>query len=293
MYADLPQRHVWDILPKLLYGEVPAGRTILGPEENIRRFSRQDFLGYHRKHYVSSKTIVVISGDVAPKEAVDEVKKIFNNLAKVEKRTKDKVKEKQKTPGLLLEKRKTDQTHMVMAFRAYDAKDKRSAAATLLMGILGSGMSSRLFQRLRTEMGACYYVHSHNDSMSDYGITAISTGIDPKRSAEVTKALIDECKRLTYEKVTDKELQKAKDYLVSHIYMGLETSDALAGFYVSEEIVHGSARNPEEIEKDIRKISAEEIMEVAKDIFKDEKLNLAIVGNVSDPKGVKKALTFK
>lgn len=293
MYKDLPQRHVWDLLAKHLYGDIPAGRTILGPGENIKKFTRQDFLGYHRKHYVSSKTIVVIAGDVTLKNVLVEVKKIFGALPEVSKRGKDKVKQKQSAPGLAIEKRKTDQTHMVMAFRGYDSQDKRSIITALIMGLLGQGMSSRLFHRLRTEMGACYYVHSHNEVLTDYGLATISTGIDAKRAVEVTKALIDECKRLTYEKVTDKELQKAKDYMVSHMYMGLETSDALAGFYVSEEIIHGAARNPVEIEKEIRKITAEEITEIAKDIFKDEKLNLAIVGNISDQKGIKKALTFK
>jgi predicted Zn-dependent peptidase len=293
MYKDLPQRHVWDLLAKHLYGDTPAGRTVLGPGENIKRFTRQDFLGYHRKHYVSTKTIVAIAGDVTLKAALEEVKKIFGALPSVPKRGKEKVKEKQSAPGFAFEKRKSDQTHMVMAFRGYGAHDKRSVTAALVMGILGHGMSSRLFHRLRTEMGACYYVHSHNEVQTDYGLATISTGIEAKRAVEVTKALLDECKRLTYEKVPDKELQKAKDYMVSHMYMGLETSDSLAGFYVSEEIVHGETRNPTEIEAEIRKVTAEDIMELAKELFREEKLNLAVVGNLSDQKSLKKALTFK
>lgn len=293
MYNDLPHHRVWLVLVKLLYGETPAGRPIIGLKENIKKFSRQDFLAYHRKHYISSKTIVVISGDVTPKVAVEAAKKIFGALPAVEKRTREVIKEKQKAPKIAVEKKKSDQTHIILALRGYKTHDKRSIVASVLMGVLGSGSSSRLWQRLREEMGACYYVHAYNESSSDHGLSGISTGIDQKRAPEVTKAIIDECKRLTYEKVEDKELQKVKDYKVSHLYMGLETTDALANYYLSEEIVHGTARNPEELEKEIRKVTAEDVMEVAKDLFRDEKLNLAIVGPVTDPKGIKKVLTFK
>jgi predicted Zn-dependent peptidase len=293
MYQDLPHRHVWDLFSKLAYSNTPAGRSIIGPKENIRRFSRQDFLAFHRKHYVSSKTIVAIAGDVAPKAAIEEVEKIFGLLSPVERREKDKVVEKQKRSGFLLEKKKTDQTHMVMGFRGYDAKDRRSIVATLLMGILGDGMSSRLFQRLREEMGACYYVRTQYEALTDHGMATIATGINPKRAEEVVRAILDECRRMTYEKVSEKELQKGKDYLASHMYMALETTDALAGFYIGEEITQGEARNPQELEKEVRGVTAEEIMEVAKELFRNEKLNLAIVGNLSDPKPVKKALTFK
>ncbi len=293
MYQDLPQKHVWEVLAKLLYGDSSAGRSVAGLPENVKRFSRQDFLSYHRKHYAASKTIVVIAGDVTPQAVVSEVKKIFASLPKVKKGTKDLVKEKQVTPGFTLVEKKSDQTHMVMAFRSYASDDKRAPLVSVLMGVLGAGMSSRLFQRLREEMGACYYIAAGTDTHTDHGYAAIWTGIDKKRILEVTGALLEECKRLTRELVTDKELQKVKDYMVSHLYMGLETTDALAGFYVSEEIIHNKCREPKEVEALIRKVTAEDIMKTAKELFTDKNLNLAIVGNVSNGKAVKKVLTFK
>ncbi len=294
MYQDLPQRQVWHVLTKLLYGETPHGRPVIGSKENVRKFSRKDFLKYHRKHYIAEKTIVVVSGDVSERQALAEAKRIFGEAPSAKKIPgKQKFKEKQSTPALLVENKKTDQTHMIMAFRGYAAKDKRVPALTVLMGVLGNGMSSRLFQRLREEMGACYYVRTENDVFTKHGIAAIATGVEKDRVAEVAKALIDECKRLTYEPVAEKELQKAKDYMMSHLYMGLETSDALAEFCVSEEVLHGYVKKPEDIEKQIRKVTAKEVMNVAKDLFRDEKLNLAIVGNITDQKPVRKVLTFK
>lgn len=293
MYEDLPKSRVWDVLAKLLYGDSPAGRSIVGLPENVKRFSRQDFLGYHRKHYVASKTLVVIAGDVSPKAAFEEAKKIFGALPEVARRPKEKVVERQKAPAVSFVKKKSDQTHLVLALRSYSARDKRAAALSVLMGILGAGMSSRLFQRLREEMGACYYVGAGADTQTDHGFAAVWTGIDKARLAEVVQAILDECKRLAYEEVQEKELQKVKDYLVSHMYMGLETSDALASHYLSEEVVHGGARNPDLLEKEVRKVTAKDVQAVAKELFVDERLNLAIVGNVSSAAAVKKVLTFK
>lgn len=293
MYQDLPHRHVWDIIARLLYGDSPQGRSILGTPANIKAFTRENFMSYHRKHYVSSKIIVVISGAVATKAVLNEIKKIFGNLPQVKRRGKDKLREIQKSAAVLVEKKKTDQTHMIMALRAFSAADKRSITASVLMGVLGDGMSSRLFQRLREEMGACYYVRTSNDVYTDHGYVAVSTGIEKGRITEVVQALIDECKRLTYEEVQEKELQKVKDYMVSHMYMGLETTDALAGHYLSEEVVHGRARDPKELENEIRKTTSREIMEIAKALFRDENLNLAIVGNIDDTRAIKKVLSFR
>ncbi len=292
MYEDLPKSMVWDAVAKLLYGDTPAGRTISGPKKNIQKFVRPDFLSYHRKHYVPSKTIIVVAGDVTPKAVEEEVKKIFTAVSKAPKREKEKVKEKQSSPQLLIVKKKSEQTHLVMALRAFPAVDKRAPILWVLRGILGAGSSSRLFQRLREEMGACYYVYATSDLTTDHGYMAIATGIDKSRITEVVQALIDECKRLTYEVVSDKELQKVKDYILGHMYMGLETTDALAGFYLSEEIIHSTPRTPQEVEEQVRKVTAKEVQELAQELFRDDKLNLAIVGNVSDSKGIKKVLTF-
>lgn len=293
MYLDLPQRHVWDVLGKLLYGDTPAGRTILGPVENIKKFTKEDFLAYRKKHYTAKATTVIVAGDVDPKTVEAEVKKLFKDIPEHKPVGKQKVTEKQKAPALAIERKPSDQTHMVMAFRAFGARHKKSAAVSVLMSILGDGMSSRLFQKLREEMGACYYVRTANDAYSDHGLAAIATGIDKNRATEVVKAILGECKRLREEEVSAEELQKVKDYVVSHMYMGLETSDNLAVFFLDGEYTHGEARSPKDYEAKIRSVTPKDILKVAKEIFTDERLNLAIVGDIADGAQVKKALTFR
>ena len=293
MYEDLPQRKVSDVLSSLLYGDVPAGRSIIGSETNIKSFAQKDFVNYRNKHYVANKTIVIVSGDITEQSVLKELKKNFHNIPKGRRLSKLPVKENQKSPRLLIHNKETDQTHMIIAFRAYSAKDKRIPALTLLAEILGVGMSSRLFTKLRDEMGVCYYVRAGQDAHTDHGVFTISTGVNVSRTVEVVKALLSECRKLSETLVSNEELNKAKEHNIGDLYMDLETTDSIAEFYAGQEVGVGKLRNPKEIEKGLRKVTAQGVLKVAKDIFRDNNLNLAIVGKISNQKAVKKALSFK
>ena len=290
MYEDLPKWKAQELFTKLLYGDTPAGRTILGPSENIKSFSKKDFIQYRKKHYVASSTIVVVAGDISSNLIENEIKRLFKDIPTSKKHKKEKLVERQKTPALLIHRKKTDQTHMVLGFRAFPGKDKRQPILDVLSGVLGGGMSSRLFQKLREEMGACYYVRTSNDQLTDHGCFAISTGIEKNRVVEVEEALLKECKKLVEESVTEKELNKVKDYLVGNLYMDLETTDSMAGFYVEQEVLTDKLKNPNEIEKEVRKVTAKDVQKLAKEIFQNKNLNLAIVGDIKDEKSLKKSL---
>jgi predicted Zn-dependent peptidase len=292
MYEDLPQRKAEYVFMKLLFGDTPAGRSIAGTRENIKNFTQKDFIDYRKAHYTAKKTIVIISGDIDQATVKKEVAKNFKDIPDHKSPKKLRVVERQTSPAILVEKKATDQMHMVLGFHSYKGGDKRNTALAVLTGVLGGGMSSRLFQKLREEMGVCYYVRPDKQGFTDHGIFTIATGVDPLRVEEVVKVLIAECKRLISEPVTDAELKKVKDYMAGSLYLGLETTDSLAEFYAVQEVENGALKSPKEYEKKLRAVTAKDIQKVAKDIFKNEKLNLAIVGNVKDEKALKKALTF-
>ncbi|MDB5194209.1 MAG: peptidase protein [Parcubacteria group bacterium] len=293
MYEDLPQMHVWDILGELMYGDTPAGRSIAGTRENVKNFSQKDFMEYRNKHYTAGKTIVIIAGDVEAGDVKKEAEKYFKSMVKGKSLGKDRVKEVQKAPAYKVLEKKTDQMHLAFGFRSYGARDKRGPALTMLAVILGSGFSSRLFEKLRDQMGVCYYVRAQSDRSTDHGVFAISTGIDPKRYEEVIKAILDECTRLKEELVSEEEMKRMKDYVIGNMYLGLETSDALAEFAGFQEIIEGEIKSPKEREKALRAVTARDIQKIAREIFTNDRLNLAIVGDISDSKPLKKVLIFK
>lgn len=292
MYEDLPQRKVWEVLNELMYGDVPAGRPILGPAENIKRFKQKDFLDYRGTHYKADRTVLIVSGDVNHAEIVKQSKKLFRGIPTGKSKGKEPVKENQKAPAVKLYKKKTDQAHMVIGFRTFSAKNKDVPVLEILTTILGSGMSSRLFQRLREQMGACYYVRANNDESTDHGVLAVSTGINASRAEEVLKAILSECKDLAENPVSEEELKKAKEFTLGHMNMDLETSDSLAHFYGEQEITKGKLNTPAEVEKSIRKVSAKDVQKLAKKLFRNDNLNVAIIGNLPSDRGLKKVLKF-
>ncbi|PIP68893.1 hypothetical protein CO033_00865 [Candidatus Nomurabacteria bacterium CG_4_9_14_0_2_um_filter_32_10] len=292
MYKDMPNRHVQDLIMELLYGDQPAGWNIAGEKKNILNMKRDDFVEYKKEHYLPEATTIVIAGKLNEKEVMKEVNKVFGKISRGKKAQKLKVKEKQIKPEVLVSFKKTDQTHFVLGVRSYDLFNKKNAELYVLGGILGGGMSSRLFQKLREEMGVGYYVRAYNDSYTDHGFFQISAGVDNKRIEEVLKAVLLECKKLKNNIISEEELNKVKEFLIGNMKLSLESSDDVANFLGGQELLKKEIKSLEEKVKEIRKVTASKIQSLAKELFKDNKLNLALIGPFKDKSKFSKILKF-
>jgi len=282
MDEDLPMKKVEENFLALLYGDQPAGRPGAGTKETIKKISRDDVLSYRRKHYIASKSLVVVAGGT-DEDVESLTKEYFSGLASGEPAEKSPIVERQTAVGLHIQTKTTDQTHLVLGVRTFDIFDSRRYVLEVLNQILGGSMSSRLFEKIRNKMGVAYYVHSFAELSRDHGFFGATTGVDTRRLDEAVKALLEEFKNLAQKPVPQAELQKAKDCLSGKLVLGLETSDGVASFYGQEEIITGRIETPEEILENIRRVAAREILEIARSFFKEEKLNLAIIGPKSDP----------
>jgi len=292
MYKDRPERHVQDLIMKLLYGDQPAGWNVAGEKKNILEMKREDFVRYKSEHYLPEATVLVVAGHVTEAAVLKEVEEIFEEVPRGKKVDKVKVKEAQKKPQVLVEFKKTDQTHFVLAFRTYDLFHKDNTVLTVLAGVLGGGMSSRLFQKLREEMGVGYYVRSYEDAYTDHGFLQISAGVDNTRIEEVLAAVLEECRRLKNFLVPDDELEKVKECLIGNMKLSLESSDDIANFYGGQEILKRELKRSQEKADEIRKVTAEQIQAVAEDIFKESGLNLALIGPFRKKTNFLKLLKF-
>jgi len=292
MYEDMPARHVQNLFNKVLYGDQPSGRSIAGPKENIHKMVRDNFVNYKSSHYVASNTVIVVSGNITSNEVCKEVNKYFKDIKSTNKVKKLKTKDIQNKPNVLIKNKETDQTHFVFGVRTFSLSDKRNMILSLLSGVLGAGMSSRLFIKLREEMGVAYYVRAHNDPSLDHGAFQISAGVNNARTKEVIKEILKECNDLITQKVKEKELNKVKSFLIGNMKMSLEATDDIANFYGSQELMKNEIKSLEDKIKEIKKVTAVDIQKMAKTIFKTKNLNLAIIGPFKDDKKFKKILKF-
>ena len=180
----------------------------------------------------------------------------------------------------------------MLGVRSHDIFYKKSAVLSVLGGVLGGGMSSRLFVKLREEMGVGYYVRAGNDAYTDHGFFQISAGVDNKRIEEVIYAVLEECRKLKNFKVILEELNKVKEMLIGNMKLSLESTDDIANFYGGQELLKKEIKNAEEKAKAIRKVTASQIQTLAKDIFKNNKLNLALIGPFKEKTKFSKILKF-
>jgi len=292
MYEDMPAAHVQDLFDKVLYSEQSSGCSVLGTKENIKKMNRDNFVSYKKSHYVASNTVVIVVGNITNNDVYAEVNKYFKYINNTKKIKKPKTKDTQSKPNILVKYKETDQTHFVLGVRTFSFFDKRNTALSLLGGILGAGMSSRLFIKLREEMGVAYYVRSYNSPSLDHGSFQISAGVSNDRTKEVIQEIIKECIFIASQKISVKELNKVKSLIVGNMKMSLESTDDIANFYGGQELMKNEVKTLEEKIKEINSVTPEDIQKIAKTIFKTKNLNLALIGPYKENKEFEKILKF-
>ncbi|HVM77201.1 MAG TPA: pitrilysin family protein [Candidatus Paceibacterota bacterium] len=286
---DLPTR-AYRNFSALVYGDQPAGWDVAGTRKTVRALSRKDVMDYRDEHYVMPGTVVVVSGRFNEAKTVAQIKNIFGGLKRRPKLAKKATRGRQTSPRAAVQFKESDQAHLVLGFRAFTTFDKRKYALRLMASILGSGMSSRLFRRVREELGAAYYVGAGTDLSIDHGLFHVTAGVDHAKLQIVIKAILEECRRIRDELVPLAEFKKSQDQMIGSIILGLETSDELASFYGTQEIVARSVLPPEKIIAKIKKITPADVQAVAKAVIREQGLNLALVGPYKNPKPFKKLL---
>lgn len=294
MYEDLPMRKVEEEFGELLYGDQPMGWKIIGTKENIESMKRRSMKEYMNQKYLSKSTVVTVVGNFEVKKIKQQIEELFgvkkNNKRKLPKR---KTVEKQSLPQIKLVNKKTDQTHLVLGFRSVSMFNSKKYALSLLSTILGGGMSSRMFLNIREREGLTYYIHTSSELGRDVGVFVVQAGVAKENLEKAVKLILKEIKKIIDKKVSVKELKKAKERFKGNVKIGLETVQSKASFFGHQELFYGNVKSPKEILAEYEKITAEDIQEVARYVFKNSKLNLAVVGLHKDDSELKKILTVK
>lgn len=293
MYKDNPMMYIDELWKTILYGDQPAGWDIGGTKETVSKIKREDILKYIGSQYAAKNTVVCVAGNIKEKETIEKVKKYFNKIKGGNAKGKPKVVESQIDPQVLVHYKKINQGNIALGVRGVSTFHPDKYVFDVMSVILGGMMSSRMFIEVREKLGAAYYVRTYNQSDTDTGSLVTFAGVDDKKIEKVIETILKEYRKLCKFKVPEKELKKAKDYIKGKTVLGLESSDAQASFYGSQELLKKEILTVEEIFKRIDKVKAADIMRVSKDIFKDDKLNLAIIGPFEGKEQFKKLLKFK
>ena len=292
MYEDNPSAQIEDIFETCLYGDTPAGWDTIGTNANVRNFKRADFIKYLTSQYGINGTHIILAGNLNGQDVKKQLTKLFAAYPKNKWQDKVKVVEKQKQPAVKVKFKATDQTHLALGVRAYKSGHKDEYVLRLLAIILGGSMSSRLFIELRERRGLCYYVRTQTEFYSDSGYLVTRAGVPAEKLEEAARVIVDEYRQLTTELVAPAEIKRARDLLRGKLVINLEVSDDLANWYGRQALTRPKLVTPTEFLRLMQKVTAADIQRVAKDIFRDAGLNLAVIGPVKEQKNLEKILKF-
>lgn len=277
MYRDDPGQHVQELLCEIIWPDHPLGRPLTGSIETLRAIRREDFLNFRERHYQGRSTLVTFAGKITHAEA-ESLARTLGNLPRGRARKFASAPPIAKKPRLRTVFRETEQTHLAMAFPAFDIHDERRYALSLLHTLLGGNMSSRLFQELREKRGLCYSVNTHVSQFSDCGALSISCGLDAKNLERSLALIYRECDRLKSQPASAAELRRAKDYTIGMGRMSLEktsSQNSRLGFSV---LTFGKIIDPETVHRKLREVTAEEVQAIAKEVLDPRHLCAAVVG---------------
>ena len=268
-----------NVFDALIFGsEHPLGRTILGPKENIRTFSRTDFTAYLKRNYTPANTVVCIAGAFSSPKVLRKIKKEFGRVKRAEQPPLIPFIGTQDAPRVSIKNKSTDQTQLMLGVPAYPYAHKDEYALGVLATILGGGMSSRLFLEVREKRGLAYSVHAAVEKYPDTGYFVVQAGVEHAKLEKTVETILTELRKIKKVKVSATELAKAKSYIKGTMTLSLETSDRVAQHAVTSLLELGRVRPLEEVLKGVDKVSVADIQRVARDIFRTEFLNLAIIG---------------
>ena len=277
MYRDQPQQQVQELLNATLWPGEPIGRPITGDEKTLDGLDRPRLRAYLKANYLANNTLIVVAGNVTHRRAVQAVTRHARFFKSGTPPRFTPVKAEQREPRVNLCTRKVEQSQLALGIRTCSRHDPRRHALRLLSTILGENMSSRLFQVIREEHGLAYSIYSTPSFYADTGDLVISAGLDTKNLRQTLRLIQRELRRCTESPPRAGELRRARDYTIGQIDLSLESTDNQMNWLGEQLLGYGKIFQPSEVKRRLRAVTAGEIRAAARDFFRPERLNLALV----------------
>jgi predicted Zn-dependent peptidase len=290
MYLDQPHHHVQELLNETLWPDQPLGRSLTGTEQTLDSMRRAQLVGYQRSNYVAPATLIVAAGRVRHSTLVKWVAGYGRKLRSGSCPRFAPARSAQTAPRVRLCSKQAEQTQVALGIRACSRHDERRYALRVLNTILGENMSSRLFQVIREDHGLAYSIHSTPSHFEDVGDLVISAGLDTKRLRQVLRLIVKELRRLIDQAPSRREIQRAREYLIGQIDLSLENTESQMMWLGEQILGYGKITRPTEIKRRIAQVTAKEVQAAARDFFRSERMNLALVSPLKNAHGLVKAL---
>ncbi len=274
---DSPADLVHDLLMEAMWKENPLGRPIIGTTQSVLGLSRSQLVGFMRKSYTSPRMVIAACGNLKHQVLVSKIQRKFgfrsNSSGDARTQAPPKPQENQRVVP-----KKTAQTHITLGVPAFPYRNKRRYSALVLSNILGGGMSSRLFQRIREKLGLVYSVYSFFDFFEDASVLGIYLGTNRENASRVIVEVLKEVKKLKNNSIDPEELSNAKYQLKGNLLLSMESTFNRMNRLARYELFLGDNVDLDHTIKAINKIKSRDVIEVAEELFSPGRLSAVALG---------------
>ena len=280
MYLDSPSDHVHTLFEEIVWPDHPLGIDVAGTPESVGQITLDQLRQHVRQHYLASDLLIAVAGNVdhgnvrdylnAALELPSEEAPSYLPVAPL------------RSGGVKLLTRPTEQAHLVVGTRSVSYTDPDRYAVDLMTTILGSGMSSRLFQEIRERLGLCYDTHAFAARLADSGSAGAYIGTEPSKANAALRAVMGELRKICDEPVGEDELARAKAYIKGRLLLRLESTGAMATYLGEQHILTGEILEPAQVLECIDAVDRDDVRRVARQTFAEQPLLLAAIGPMKD-----------
>jgi predicted Zn-dependent peptidase len=265
------------LIDRAAFGEHPLGRTVLGPEENLRSFSREGIVAFRERRWAGSRGGAFLAGNLEHMPPEQELLELFARFPTLPQ-PDPYVPAPEFAPEKLVETRETNQSHVRMIYRPEIAVTDlgERAALSIYATLLGGSMGSRLFEEIREKRGLAYSVYAADHAFADVPILQLGAGLESAKTVEAYTRMRGIVDQLRDEGPTEEEVERARAYSAGRLVLAFENTNAVARNAANQAIVFGEDIDPDSAIAALDAVTFEEVRDVAAGVA--DNLAVAVVG---------------
>ena len=280
MNEDTPEDLCLDLLAKAFYGKENYGRNILGPAKNVKGFTVEDMLRYKRARYCPENIVISFAGGIDKTTAQALVESFFGGLDKGAFETRTPILSAEKKS--LFKKKPIEQMHIGIAYPSPERGSKLENAVSVVNGVLGGSMSSRLFQEVREKRGLAYSVYSYPSPYNDCGTQIIYAGVNPTQKQQAYEAINAVVSDLKKNGITQEEFLRSREQMKSSLFFSNESSNSQMLLYGKYMLNFNKVFNFEERLDTINKLTLDDALAAIEIMFDEKNKAVSLVGNTDE-----------
>lgn len=280
MYEDAPDELVHDVLTGAMWNAHALGRPIIGREEVVRGIDRTLLLEFYERYYRCGDMVISCAGNIDHDQVVEKVTKAFAHLSPVNGVRRYAV--PHAATETVCRRKETEQVHLCLGTEGLALDHDDVYVMQVINTVLGGGLSSRLFQKIREDRGLVYTVFSYHSSYHDTGLFCVYAGLNGDNVNQVLEIVMNEINDLKVNGIGENELKRTKDQLKGGFLLSLENVNSRMSRLAKSELYLGRITTPDEVVSRLQAVSADQIKRVANEMFDAERFSMATVGTWCD-----------